>query len=98
MSLAPERPITTDRSASTSTDGRIGLGRLFTSPGVDPYDEVVWERRDARITYWKDGSVAFEQLGVPVIDTDRIARSFTEPVGASNEPTFKREFHEAPRY
>ncbi len=55
MSLAPER---------LSATGRIGLRRLFTSPGVDPYDEVVWERRDARITNWKDGSVAFEQLGV----------------------------------
>jgi ribonucleoside-diphosphate reductase alpha chain len=55
MSLAPER---------LSANGRIGLGRLFTSPGVDPYDEVVWERRDARITNWKDGSVAFEQLDV----------------------------------
>jgi ribonucleoside-diphosphate reductase alpha chain len=55
MSLAPER---------LSATGRIGLGRLFTSPGVDPYDEVVWERRDARITNWKDGSVAFEQLDV----------------------------------
>ncbi len=43
---------------------RIGLGRLFTSPGVDPYDEVVWERRDARITNWVDESVAFEQTGV----------------------------------
>ncbi len=55
MSLAPERLTAT---------GRIGLRRLFTSPGVDPFDEVVWERRDARITNWKDGSVAFEQLGV----------------------------------
>jgi ribonucleoside-diphosphate reductase alpha chain len=55
MSLAPERLTAT---------GRIGLGRLFTSPGVDPFDEVVWERRDARITNWKDGSVAFEQLDV----------------------------------
>ena len=55
MSLAPER---------LSATGRIGLRRLFTSPGVDPYDEVVWERRDARITNWKDGSVAFEQLDV----------------------------------
>ena len=55
MSLAPERQ---------AASGRIGLKRLFTSPGVDPYDEVVWERRDARITNWKDGSVAFEQLGV----------------------------------
>src|SRR5262245_45016297 len=51
MSLAPERLT-------------IGLGRLFTAPGVDPYDEVVWERRDARITNWKDGSVAFEQRDV----------------------------------
>ncbi len=44
--------------------GVIGLSRLYTSAGVDPYDEVVWERRDARITNWLDGSVAFEQLGV----------------------------------
>jgi ribonucleoside-diphosphate reductase alpha chain len=51
MSLAPERL-------------SIGLRRLFTSPGVDPYDEVVWERRDARITNWKDGAVAFEQRDV----------------------------------
>ena len=42
----------------------IGLSRLFTSTGVDPYDELVWERRDACITNWLDGSVAFEQLGV----------------------------------
>jgi ribonucleoside-diphosphate reductase alpha chain len=54
MSLAPDR----------IADGTIGLGRLFTSAGVDPFDEVVWERRDARITNWIDGSVAFEQLGV----------------------------------
>jgi ribonucleoside-diphosphate reductase alpha chain len=54
MTLAPDR----------TADGTIGLGRLFTSAGVDPYDEVVWERRDARITNWLDGSVAFEQLGV----------------------------------
>jgi ribonucleoside-diphosphate reductase alpha chain len=38
--------------------------RLFTSPGVHPYDEIEWERRDARITNWKTGEVAFEQLGV----------------------------------
>ena len=42
----------------------IGIKRLFTSPGVHPYDEVEWELRDARLTNWKDGSVAFEQLGV----------------------------------
>jgi len=50
--------------ADRTADGTIGLGRLFTSSGIDPYDEVVWERRDARLTNWIDGSVAFEQLGV----------------------------------
>jgi ribonucleoside-diphosphate reductase alpha chain len=54
MSLAPDR----------IADGTIGIRRLFTSVGVDPYDEIVWERRDARITNWSDGSVAFEQAGV----------------------------------
>ncbi|MDQ4069752.1 MAG: vitamin B12-dependent ribonucleotide reductase, partial [Actinomycetota bacterium] len=42
----------------------IGIRRHFTTDGVDPYDEVAWERRDARITNYRDGSVAFEQLGV----------------------------------
>lgn len=51
MSLAPERLA-------------IGITRHFTSPGVHPYDEVEWERRDARITNWKDGVVAFEQPDV----------------------------------
>ena len=51
MSLAPDRLA-------------IGIRRHFTTPGVHPYDEVVWEHRDARISNWKDGSVAFEQLGV----------------------------------
>lgn len=51
MSLAPER---------TS----LGFRRLFTSPGVHPYEEVEWASRDARISNWKDGTVAFEQLGV----------------------------------
>jgi len=44
----------------------IGLRRHFTSPGMHPYDQVVWERRDARITNYRDGSVAFEQRNVEV--------------------------------
>ena len=51
MALAPER-------------AGIGITRHFTTPDVHPYDLVTWEQRDARITNWKDGSVAFEQLGV----------------------------------
>jgi ribonucleoside-diphosphate reductase alpha chain len=44
----------------------IGIRRHFTTEGVDPFDEVEWERRDARITNYRDGTVAFEQLGVEV--------------------------------
>jgi adenosylcobalamin-dependent ribonucleoside-diphosphate reductase len=44
----------------------IGIRRHFTTAGVHPYDEVEWERRDSRITDYRDGSVAFEQLGVEV--------------------------------
>jgi ribonucleoside-diphosphate reductase alpha chain len=44
----------------------IGLRRHFTTAGIHPYDQVVWERRDARITNYRDGTVAFEQLNVEV--------------------------------
>jgi len=51
MALAPEQT-------------GIGLRRHFTTVGVHPYDEVEWGRRDARITNYRDGSVAFEQTDV----------------------------------
>ena len=47
----------------------IGIRRHFTTEGVHPYEEVVWEQRDSRITNYRDGSVAFEQLGVEVPST-----------------------------
>src|SRR5205823_651573 len=47
----------------------IGIRRHFTTEGVHPYDELPWERRDARITNFQDGSIAFEQLGVEVPST-----------------------------
>ncbi|MDQ1404096.1 MAG: ribonucleoside-diphosphate reductase alpha chain, partial [Actinomycetota bacterium] len=53
MAIAPER-------------AGIGIHRHFTTEGLHPYDEVTWERRDARITNYRDGTVAFEQLGVEV--------------------------------
>ncbi|MBV8957833.1 MAG: ribonucleoside-diphosphate reductase, partial [Actinobacteria bacterium] len=56
MAIAPERM-------------GIGLRRYFTTEGVHPYETVTWERRDARITNFRDGSVAFEQLGVEVPNT-----------------------------
>ena len=56
MSIAPERL-------------SIGINRHFTQPEVHPYDMVNWEKRDARISNWKDGSVAFEQRDVEFPDT-----------------------------
>ena len=47
----------------------IGIRRFFTTEGRHPYDEVVWDRRDARLTNYRDGSVAFEQLDVEVPST-----------------------------
>ena len=51
MALAPEQ-------------AGIGIRRHFTTEGVHPYDMIDWETRDARITNFRDGSVAFEQIGV----------------------------------
>jgi len=56
MAMAPERT-------------GIGITRHFTTEGEHPYEAVTWERRDARITNYKDGSVAFEQLDVEVPST-----------------------------
>jgi len=44
----------------------IGLRRFFTTDDRHPYDDVIWDIRDSRITNFRDGSVAFEQLGVEV--------------------------------
>ncbi|HEU5333775.1 MAG TPA: vitamin B12-dependent ribonucleotide reductase [Actinocrinis sp.] len=42
----------------------LEIRRIYTKPGVHPYDEVEWERRDVVMTNWRDGSVNFEQRGV----------------------------------
>jgi ribonucleoside-diphosphate reductase alpha chain len=41
------------------------IQRFWTTPGVDPFDAVIWERRDATIT-GSDGSIVFEQRDVEV--------------------------------
>ncbi|MFJ2032706.1 vitamin B12-dependent ribonucleotide reductase [Streptosporangium sp. NPDC087985] len=42
----------------------LKMKRIFTTPGVHPYDEVRWERRDVVMTNWRDGSINFEQRDV----------------------------------
>ncbi|WP_326596177.1 vitamin B12-dependent ribonucleotide reductase [Streptomyces sp. NBC_01803] len=46
----------------------LRIERIHTTPGVHPYDEVVWERRDVVMTNWRDGSINFEQRGVEFPD------------------------------
>ncbi|MFI6583976.1 vitamin B12-dependent ribonucleotide reductase [Embleya sp. NPDC050493] len=64
---------TTSGSARGSGRSRPGKGlrieRVYTTPGVHPYDEVVWERRDVVMTNWRDGSINFEQRGVEFPDS-----------------------------
>src|SRR5262249_37412886 len=54
--------------ASARTTSGLRLERIYTRPGVHPYDEVTWERRDIVLTNWRDGSVNFEQRGVEFPD------------------------------
>src|SRR5579884_4181937 len=54
-------------AAQKQSDGPsrgLRIERVFTKPGVHPYDEVEWERRDVVMTNWRDGSINFEQKGV----------------------------------
>ena len=42
----------------------LTINRVFTTPGVHPYDEITWERRDVVQTNWKTGETIFEQKDV----------------------------------
>jgi ribonucleoside-diphosphate reductase alpha chain len=62
------------KGGKTAKAGHAGPGsglrieRVYTTPGVHPYDEVTWERRDVIMTNWRDGSVNFDQRGVEFPD------------------------------
>jgi ribonucleoside-diphosphate reductase alpha chain len=67
VSTEEKRPMTgyDQRGSRVITDARPGLtfDRYFTVEGVDPFDTVEWERRDAVIS-GADGRVFFEQRQV----------------------------------
>ena len=42
----------------------VKVERIFTTPGVHPYDEVTWEHRDVVQQNWKTGVTIFEQRDV----------------------------------
>jgi ribonucleoside-diphosphate reductase alpha chain len=56
-------------ASATGSAAKAGAGlaftRHFTKAGISPYDEIVWERRDAVIQDWK-GYLIFEQKNVEV--------------------------------
>src|SRR3989449_7527714 len=61
----------TARGTRRGPNGRVQglrLERVYTTPGVHPYAEVTWERRDVVMTNWRDGSINFEQRGVEFPD------------------------------
>jgi ribonucleoside-diphosphate reductase alpha chain len=65
--------MTETASGATSRGGGkthkgLTIQRIHTSEGVNPYDEVTWERRDVVMTNWRDGTVNFEQHGVEFPD------------------------------
>ncbi len=53
-----------EQSSGRDDRQRLSIDRVFTSPGVHPYDEVSWERRDVVQTNWKTGATVFEQKNV----------------------------------
>jgi len=55
----------TKRSGKTQASPGLEFPRFFSTAGVDPFDEIEWDLRDAIIGNEK-GSVVFEQRGVEI--------------------------------
>ncbi len=55
-------------STKKKSKNGLNLQRVWSTPGVHPYDEVTWERRDVVQTNWKTGETVFEQRGVEFPD------------------------------
>src|SRR4051812_33380327 len=65
---SPSVKATGSGSAKAAKGKGLTMSRIFTTPGVHPYDEVTWDRRDVVMTNWRDGSINFEQRGVEFPD------------------------------
>jgi ribonucleoside-diphosphate reductase alpha chain len=66
--VVPAPGVSHEAKAPAKGGQGMQIQRIHTKPGVHPYDEVVWERRDVVMTNWRDGSVNFEQKGVEFPD------------------------------
>ncbi|MBB5937537.1 vitamin B12-dependent ribonucleotide reductase [Streptomyces zagrosensis] len=69
MTETASGPARGSRSKGSKATKGLRIERVHTVPGVHPYDEVVWERRDVVMTNWRDGSINFEQRGVEFPDS-----------------------------
>ena len=56
------------RRSGPKPAGGLTIERIFTTPGVHPYDQVSWERRDVVQQNWRTGETVFEQRGVEFPD------------------------------
>ncbi|MFC6238014.1 vitamin B12-dependent ribonucleotide reductase [Longivirga aurantiaca] len=56
------------KKAATPRVAGLTIDRIYTTPGVHPYDEVTWEHRDVVQTNWKTGETVFEQRAVEFPD------------------------------
>ncbi len=56
------------KSRSRRASTGLTIERIYTTPGVHPYEQVTWEKRDVVQTNWKTGAVIFEQHGVEFPD------------------------------
>ena len=59
---------TASAKRTTGTQPEVAFERVFTTEGVHPYDEIVWEQRDVVQTNWKTNETVFEQRGVEFPD------------------------------
>ena len=78
--------------------GGLTVERVWTTPGVHPYDQVTWESRDVVQTNWKTGETIFEQRGVEFPDFWSVNASsivttkyFRGAVGADNRERSLRQ-------
>ena len=51
------------QGSASGTGKGITINRIYTTPGVHPYDQVTWEFRDVVQTNWQTGETIFEQRG-----------------------------------
>jgi len=102
MTLAEAEELVVRKQAdfphNTGTGRGLSIKRVFTKPGVHPYDEVTWEQRNVVMHNWRDGSVNFEQHDVEFPDSWSVNASqivttkyFRGKVGTADRETSLRQ-------